>query len=309
MLEYILKIKTKKIIPIDILFKEEKNIKINIIIYHITINSLYPFVQFMLYKTLNNNLILPFLYLNYDINIYNNLKNIIIKNIIKYLIMIKTLNNIYLNEDNINKNIIYDGIILDDNNNIYICIDISNININNILLNSNSLIIFSLYSEIVNQGNIYDMKIDEELIYNFSKSCYFGLLKDSENNENEYYPFPQVVYYCNNKNITELYSILGYFKEKIYENLDEYLFFHKESNKSLKYFKEKNNTFIKEEKIVINRISLFIENDAIYEYNKNDVDIKYNAVSILFTNNINNYLPNVLVKNNLYINTLSLLII
>jgi len=213
----------------NLLFKKinikQKNIIIlKIICYNINNEINYPFMQIMLEKDIENNLILPYIKIE---NIESN--NIIIdEEIINkvYLYLLKINNNII---DIIHNNIIIDGYFFDIKKNEYIVfVNINNININFLSLNIETNIWFALVSEIINYKSIYNNIKIHKNTYNFFIEYKKLLLLYKDENRIEFYNIPDPYYTIDEINKNKFNLIFGkipinnkyYFYKEIPNNIN-----------------------------------------------------------------------------------------
>lgn len=185
--KYAVKNKDKEIINFTNITNPKR---LYIICYHVWNDTKYPFIQFMLEKEQDTmKLVLPFIEINS--NTHNDINKLIIKKIGRNLE--NSIQNIWSD-----KNILYKGLINDSYEQIYALVDISSVNIRHMeyvasnLKASPSHIVFSLPSEIINFGSVYDIKISDnvkELFYDLPE---LGVLHEPHNKQP--YPLPDAIY-------------------------------------------------------------------------------------------------------------------
>jgi len=198
----------------DINLNDNEVIHVKIICYHINVEGTYPFLQFMLYNSYNlipflgaldQTLIFPFVKCLFEKK--KELNDIIINKIKDYLI---NLGIILFHEDHIVINGFYNY-----NNENYVLINISDINIDVLLLNNKSEIWFGLTNEICNESIICKLQVNKSVNLFFLNNKEFITLIKISNKKIIKTPF--VVYDGNNLKRIEFQSIFGKSKSnKIY---------------------------------------------------------------------------------------------
>jgi hypothetical protein len=192
-----------------------KNNNINLVFYHVNRETVYPFYQIMLYNYNCNipfigykeqNLVLP------SINYFDQIKinDVIIDYLKDNLLPIEyPVNDNELEKIQINGYYIY-------NNEIYIFIDISIINLDRLFLNKDSNIWFALLTEIINTSHVCNIHINNEVTMFFIQNIDNLKLNTIDN---IIYPFPDIVYVGNYFNKVEFQNMFGISKsEKKYGN-------------------------------------------------------------------------------------------
>lgn len=240
--------------------------QLNVLCYTINEDIIEPFLTFMVEKK-DDVLIFPKLSLRYDeeFNIEDKLSNII-----PY-------------------KFIYHGIICDSQDNYYAVVNIKQEEQEEIF---NENIFFAMATEIINNKKIYKYSFSKNIIDLFIHNPLFYLLI---NEDTKYaYKLPDVAYKYINSDEEKYYLNFGNKKEKFFESCDEYYFFNKAINNSLRH-------------ITVIRYGLFTGNKIHYENNDelilNDHEIntllkndKYKTIIISYLSENHNY-PDILVMN------------
>lgn len=244
----------------DIINNENINI-LYILCYHINNEIKYPFMQFMLDKVpfcfgiTKEQFILPYVFYN---NNSETIQDLVI-NKIKI-----ALDSICCNSENLNGSM-YKGIIVDKSEKYYALINISDIDISGLHLSRNNESWFCLPSEIINQGKVCNIEIEEEIVELFSEHPEMSLL--TNNLTNEYFILPDVVYSGGEKKNVEFNAIFGKSKSKEYKNSGKYHYFYRSFNEVVKeggWVKEGGNKLIdKENKEITHNKSgrIIVENE------------------------------------------------
>jgi hypothetical protein len=228
----------------DIFKPNQMNI-LHILCYHINNNSKYPFLQFMVDKipfcgeVIKEQFILPYI-LYPDIN--KPVAEIIVEKIKS------ALQSINCDSENVNETM-YKGLILDKSDNYYALINISSLDINGLNLSRNSPTWFVLASEIINQGKICNIEIDEELIELFTEIPAISLLNNPKSNR--CFILPDAVYSGGEKKTVEFNAIFGKPKTKEYKNSGKYHYFYRSFKDAIKeggWIKEGGDILIDKEK-------------------------------------------------------------
>lgn len=228
--------------------------RLNYICYHITTNSLYPFIQIML-ELKDNEFSLPFVTINNDST----------NSDISYLILkkVKTdLKKLRCNTEILDKKQAYKGIFSTTKNNLikrekvtekenntkmYALIDVSSVDISCLNL---STICFALPTEIANINSICDISISEDVIKLFTYLLpELGVLYKKNSNDN--YLLPDIVYTRSNLKQAEFQTIFGPPKKNIYYH------FRKSFKNEVENEPEINNDI--KIKDAVNRYALFID--------------------------------------------------
>jgi hypothetical protein len=283
---YLIENRANKIYNFDDINKHESII---ILCYHINSNAKYPFLQFMMEKIpYCNNLvkeqfILPYL----DLNGYTNnddLQFTIMNKIKKSLEQILDKSETEkISYDN------YKGVVFNKEHAI-ILVNITNINVNNIELNRNSLIWFLLPSEIINNRMVCNIDVDIEAVKLFTKLPQLGLLFNTETNK--YYILPDVAYTKETLVNSMFKSVFGNIKKKLYK-CREYYYFYRNYNDAL-------------DQESVNRYAVFFEGKIFledkYEFSLKDrvIDTLYpeSTIIICYTNKNHCNLEDLLIKYN-----------
>ena len=252
----------------------EPGTKTRLICYHIH-NKKMPFIQFMLY----NHQPIPFLNSIQELQfpLLNNNSHMAIYDYVLEFVYIHLLSQ---NCENLEiENIEIKGS-YDYNFTKYIFVDISKITMENILLDRSSKIWFALPTEIINNKHICNIKIDNEVINFFFYDPIFYTLYY---NNNETYPYPDVVYEGSYFNKTLFQSVFGvskqngkygncYYFKSSFENALKEGGWNKEGKSEYKYDKLiTDNEFGRYIQGGINRIVLLLEN-TLYISLKEDPD-------------------------------------
>jgi len=299
---------------------------INCICYHITSDSKYPFIQFMLEKQsyynsdlLSNEFVLPSIIIMKNFDIVKMLIHKISQNLLSIGCKIEMINNN-----------IFKGFKNDDNGNIYAFFDISAINIKYLYLSKNDEIWFSILTEIINVKSICNIPINNQVTQLFINLPELGILHNSV--DNTMYPLPDVVYSGSEYKKTEFYSIFGIPKTKPYESCGKYFYFYRLFEQAVKEggwvpqggdavidLNNKNDTHDKSNTLIINlnnkygkymngginRYALFLENYENYIETSDeltiiddDIETKYNENKCIILQFMNSNIvkPDILVK-------------
>jgi hypothetical protein len=202
---------------------------LNIICYHITDNSKYPFIQFMIHKVpycegfMNEGFVLPAVSL---LNKSDTIETIVVNNIKQ------SLTTLGLNVNKLDTDA-YNGIITDMFDEQYALIDISNVDISSIpQMYRNSPSWFVLPSEIINSGTICNINIDNRLVELFTYMPQLGILHDNKNET--MFPLPYAAYTGSTIKKLSFQSVFGNPKRKAYDSCSPYYFFHKRFGKAVK---------------------------------------------------------------------------
>lgn len=243
-----------------------KQLNINIFCYSINNDIINPFLLFM-FEEINNILYFPKFILNCDeeFNIEDKLTNLFSG--------LFTYHGIIINGDDY-----YCVVRIDDIHNFY----------NNIYKNN----YFALATEIINNKKIFNYSFSNEIINLFiNNPSFYSLVNE---NTNYCYKLPDVVYKYVGPDEVNYYLNFGNKKEKFFESCDEYYFFNRRINNSLRY-------------VTLIRYALFTGNKIHFENNDelilNDREIdeilendRYKTIIISYLNQNHNY-PDILVKN------------
>jgi len=302
---------------------------LNILCYHVTQNSKYPFIQFMLEKIpfcngiIQEKLILPQITISNNTNIEIDVSIAILEKI-KNLLPAIGCNGSKLTSD------AYKGIISDMNERIYALVDISEVDIFRIAITRNTPIWFSLPTEIVNNRSICNIPIDDgvtELFLNIPELSILQII-DSK----LAYPLPDAVYSGSYLKKTEFRSVFGMAQENVYLSCGEYYYYFRLFEDAVKEggwvrqgghkMIDINDTNISHSpsgaKIIdneygryitggINRYALFPENYAMYNECSNTLSLTDEDINTKFgkngciviqyeEDNIDTILPDILAK-------------
>ena len=224
---------TKNITSADIL-KHNANISgqgiLNILCYHVTQNSKYPFIQFLLEKRPfmislgQEKLELPIVTITAGNN--NNIDDeysVAIINKIKSLLPAIGCDGSKLTCD------AFKGLLSDHNERIYAVVDISSVDIFRISITRNSPIWFALPTEIMNVRIICNIPIDDNVSNLFLNMPELGVLRklDIENvfPMGDVFPLPDAIYNGSYLRNTEFRSVFGTSKEIVYPSCGEYYYY------------------------------------------------------------------------------------
>jgi hypothetical protein len=217
---------TKNIGTADIL-KHNANIHgkglLNILCYHVTSNSKYPFIQFLLEKLPYSNgiiqekMVLPLITIS---NAEEDDYSVAIINKIKGLLSALGCDGSKLTSDS------FKGLLSDHNERIYAVVDISAVDIFRISITRNTPIWFALPTEIINVRSICNIPIDDSVSELFLNMPELGILKRFDI-ENEFpvgdaFPLPDAIYNGSYLRQTEFRSVFGTSKETVYPSCGEY---------------------------------------------------------------------------------------
>lgn len=223
---------TKSLTTLDIL-NHNANIFgkgiLNILCYHVTQNSKYPFIQFLLEKKsllttfIEEKLELPtFIISNSDTDSDTDYQAAIIEKI-KGLLPAIGCDGSKLTIDS------FKGLISDHNERIYALVDISDVDIFRISITRNTPIWFSLPTEIMNVRSICNMPIDDSVSELFLNMPELGILRklDLENvfPVGDSFPLPDAIYSGSYLRNTEFRSIFGMSKDAVYSSCGEYYYY------------------------------------------------------------------------------------
>ena len=225
---------TKNIGTADIL-KNNANMygqgMLHILCYHVTKNSKYPFIQFLLEKLpycndiIQEKLVLPILTIpNANENtILDDDYSIAIINKIKGLLPALGCDGSKLTCDS------FKGLLSDQNERIYALVDISAVDIFRISITRNTPIWFALPTEIMNVKSICNIPIDDDVNELFLNMPELSILRkfDIENvfPVGDVFPLPDAIYNGSYLRQTEFRSVFGTSKQKIYSSCDEYYYY------------------------------------------------------------------------------------
>ena len=204
---------------------------LHILCYHVTKNSKYPFIQFLLEKLpycndiIQEKLVLPILTIpNANENtILDDDYSIAIINKIKGLLPALGCDGSKLTCDS------FKGLLSDQNERIYALVDISAVDIFRISITRNTPIWFALPTEIMNVKSICNIPIDDDVNELFLNMPELSILRkfDIENvfPVGDVFPLPDAIYNGSYLRQTEFRSVFGTSKQKIYSSCDEYYYY------------------------------------------------------------------------------------
>ena len=221
---------TKNIGAADIL-KNNANIygqgMLHILCYHVTKNSKYPFIQFLLEKLpycndiIQEKLVLPMITIS-NTNVDDDY-SITIINKIKGLLPALGCDGSKLTSES------FKGLLSDQNERIYAVVDISSVDIFRISITRNTPIWFALPTEIMNVRSICNIPIDDDVSELFLNMPELGVLRkfDIENvfPVGDAFPLPDAIYNGSYLRQTEFRSVFGTSKEVVYSSCGEYCYY------------------------------------------------------------------------------------
>jgi hypothetical protein len=221
---------TKNIGAADIL-KNNANMygqgMLHILCYHVTKNSKYPFIQFLLEKLpycndiVQEKLVLPMITIS-NTNVDDDY-SIAIINKIKGLLPVLGCDGSKLTCDSVK------GLLSDQNERIYALVDISAVDIFRISITRNTPIWFALPTEIMNVRSICHIPIDDDVSELFLNMPELGVLRklDIENvfPVGDAFPLPDAIYNGSYLRQTEFRSVFGTSKEVVYSSCGEYYYY------------------------------------------------------------------------------------
>ena len=221
---------TKNIEATDIL-KNNANIygqgMLHILCYHVTKNSKYPFIQFLLEKLpycndiVQEKLVLPMITIS-NTNVDDDY-SITIINKIKGLLPALGCDGSKLTSES------FKGLLSDQNERIYAVVDISSVDIFRISITRNTPIWFALPTEIMNVRSICNIPIDDDVSELFLNMPELGVLRkfDIENvfPVGDAFPLPDAIYNGSYLRETEFRSVFGTSKEVVYSSCGEYCYY------------------------------------------------------------------------------------
>ena len=212
-----------------------------ILCYHVETQCKYPFLQFMMEKIpfcnnlIKEELVLPHIVTNKKEKIED--------------MALEKVKSILHNVTNNVTDDMYKGIIL-CNNNWYILINVSQIDLTGLYLSRNTSGWFVLPTEIINTKSVCNIDIDSEVTTLFTNNPRLGILTNPKTKG--IYILPDAVYTAGEQKSVKFNAIFGNRKTKIYENCGEYFYFYRT------FLNATNNTEFVEG---INRYALFIEGE------------------------------------------------
>lgn len=200
---------------------------LHILYYHVTQNSKYPFIQFLLEKLpycngiVQEKLVLPMITIH-NTNVEDDYSVAIIDKI-KGLLPALGCDGSKLTCD------AFKGLLSDQNERIYALVDISAVDIFRISITRNTPIWFALPTEIMNVRNICNIPIDDSVSELFLNMPELGVLRklDIENvfPVGDVFPLPDAIYNGSYLRQTEFRSVFGTSKETVYQSCGEYYYY------------------------------------------------------------------------------------
>jgi hypothetical protein len=193
---------------------------LNVLCYHVTQNSKYPFIQFMLEKVpfcndiIKEKLVLPLLTVSqetdqdFSITMIEKIKN--------------SLSAIGCDPSMLTLDA-YKGLISDKNERVYALVDISIVDIFRISLTRNNPIWFSLPTEIMNIRSICNIPIDDDVTELFLNMPELSVLNIPDKMDT--YPIPDAVYSGSYFRNVEFQSVFGVSKKQVYKSCGEYYYY------------------------------------------------------------------------------------
>jgi hypothetical protein len=263
---YISELTIKEVEP-ELLYSINDIITIPIICYHVTNNIATPFLQIMLENNFQeeNNSYLSLPYISVKNNISSEeLDKHIISRIILSLISVDITQLDNNNEDNIKKNIILDGYLINEKTKKCIAfVNISNFDINYLKMDLKSLTWFALISEIINNKSICNIiKISKNTVDFFTSNLDLCLLYTDDNRIYSH-NIPDVCYTSDNMKMVKFKSIFGQIP------INNSYYFYTSIEKCI------SNIDNQEQEYGLNRYAVFYNNFNIINNNKNNkYDIK-----------------------------------
>jgi len=199
---------------------------LHILCYHVTQNSKYPFIQFLLEKkpfSIQEKLELPMITIsNDDIDSDTDYQVTIIEKI-KSQLLVLGCDGSKLSIDS------FKGLISDHNERLYALVDMSCVDIFRISITRNTPIWFSLPTEIMNIRSICNIPIDESVSELFLNMPQLGILNklDSEHmfQMADVFPLPDAIYSGSYLRNTEFKSVFGMSKDTVYPSCGEYYYY------------------------------------------------------------------------------------
>lgn len=221
---------TQSLTNVDIL-KNNSNIFgksiLNILCYHVTQNSKYPFIQFLLEKKpflttlIKEKLELPAITIS-NANIDTDYPVAIIEKIKGLLLTIGCDGSKLTNDA-------FKGLISDHNERIYALVDITDVDIFRIAITRKTPIWFGLPTEIMNVRSICNIPIDESVSELFLNMPQLGILNklDTQNmiTMSDTFPLPDAIYNGSYLKHTEFRSVFGTSKDTVYPCCGEYYYY------------------------------------------------------------------------------------
>lgn len=220
--KYLLEEKANKNLDFEDIANKNNVCALHILCYHIEDQCTYPFLQFMMDKTLYSNnilkeqLILPYIIIRNEIS---DLTELVLTRVKSSLDILGCDYN-RVTED------MYKGIIFGcDCETLYALVNITGINISGLNIMTQTSCWFVLPSEIINTKKVCNVDIDSNVTQLFTDNPGLGLLMN--NKTNKYFMIPDAVYTGSEMKHSEFQSVFGNIKKKIYKNCGEYYFFYR----------------------------------------------------------------------------------
>jgi len=297
------------------IYNKIKNNKLGYICYHISYIDEYPYIQIMLNKICSDNqdikeeFILPSITVNEE---RTSIPELLVNDVKSYL------DNIHCDHSSLNLEV-YKGII-NDGENIYALINISNVDIKYLYLTSKINSWFVLTTEIINTKTVCNIPISEMVTNLFIHNSELGILR--KKNLTTVYSSPDVVYSGSDYKKSELNVIFGPEKAALYDmDIMYYPFFDTFGSAVmaggwLQYYDNtsdlnKIRVFNSKQKLIDNkygryvtggvtRYALFMKNivNIVHDiFDINNLNMYSLSDTIVIQSNINDFGPNILVKN------------
>jgi len=225
---YLIEEKANKNLTLNEIVHTNKVNILYILCYHISTETRYPFIQFMVEKIpFCNNFIkeeftLPCIIIS---GMSQSLESLVMEKVDTYLKLINCDNSKLTNE-------MYKGIVFDSLENAYVMVNISGTDISGIYLLRNTEIWFALPSEIINQKQICNIDIDNRVTDFFTNMPELSLLTNPETKSR--YIIPDVVYTGGDFKKVEFNAIFGNGKNKEYEKGGNYYYFYRSLSDAIK---------------------------------------------------------------------------
>jgi hypothetical protein len=293
-----------------------------ILCYHITTDSKYPFLQFMMEKIpFCNNLvkeqfIIPYITID---KLTRPLELLVVEK------LQKMLHDMGCNGNKIDDNM-FKGIVYDHLERPYALVNITGIDISGLKIYRTMSSWFILPSEIINTGEVCNIPIEEMATELFTRLPELALLTNIKNDDK--YMIPDVVYTGGDHKNIVFNSVFGNNKSKEYESCGDYYYFYRSFNDSIKdggwnkyggnryinnnikshYSSPSNRVLVENEygryvRGGINRYALFsegkihIETNNVFSLTDKDINSVYlEPVIIICYSNEHEIKPDILVK-------------
>ena len=278
---------------------------LNILCYHIDSQHKYPFLQFIMEKIPDNNIvkeqfILPYLFLtdkkgDVKMNILDKVRNLLI---VMGCDHTKVTDNMYK------------GILFGEKGEpSYAMVNISGIDIYGLNLKRNTSAWFILPSEIINTKKVCNIRIDSDITNIFTDIPQMSCLVNPKDDKS--YILPDVVYTGGEMKRVEFNSVFGNRKSKVYKSCGEYYYFYRSFDEAVKEggWKDndsKDNDSKDNDKYIqggINRYALFtqgkiyLESEKEFSLSDETIENLYPEPTLLICYiGEKNTCPNILVK-------------